>query len=145
MQKRTSLLNFLDINEKELGISKKLSRFATSLLSLFATTSHGTIFAVTVYYLAEHYNMPVNIGWFVTGWIMCSVFSMTIPPVSGGILVVTGVLMTQLNIPGDGLIVAGLLGMILDFVGTGFRIGLIHFELLLRADHLGMWNRSVLD
>ncbi len=89
--------------------------------------------------------MPVNIGWFVTGWIMCSVFSMTIPPVSGGILVVTGVLMTQLNIPGDGLIVAGLLGMILDFVGTGFRIGLIHFELLLRADHLGMWNRSVLD
>ena len=74
--------------------------------------------------------MPVNIGWLVTAWIMCSIFSMTLPPVSGGTLVVTGVLMTQLNIPGEGLVVAGLLSMILDFVGTGLRIGLIHFELL---------------
>ena len=89
--------------------------------------------------------MSVNIGWLVTCWIMCSIFSMTIPPVSGGMLVVTGVLMTQLNIPGDGLIVAGLLSMILDFVGTGIRIGIIHFELMLRANHLGMWDRSALD
>ena len=135
----------LDINEKELGISQKLSRFATSILSLFEATTHGTIFAVIICYLAEYYGMPVNIGWLVTAWIMCSIFSMTLPPVSGGTLVVTGVLMTQLNIPGEGLVVAGLLSMILDFVGTGLRIGLIHFELLLRADHLKMWDRSVLN
>ena len=135
----------LDINEKELGISEKLSRFATSILSLFEATTHGAIFAVIICYLAEYYGMPVNIGWLVTGWIMCAIFSMTLPPVSGGTLVVTGVLMTQLNIPGQGLVVAGLLSMILDFVGTGLRIGLIHFELLLRADHLKMWDRSVLN
>ncbi len=135
----------MDINEKELGIAEKLSRFATSILSLFAATTHGTIFAAIIYYLAEYYGMSVNIGWLVTCWIMCSIFSMTIPPVSGGMLVVTGVLMTQLNIPGDGLIVAGLLSMILDFVGTGIRIGIIHFELMLRANHLGMWDRSALD
>ena len=135
----------LEINENELGIAKKLSRFATSILSLFAATSHGTIFAVIICYLAEYYGIPVNIGWLVTSWIMCSIFSMTLPPVSGGMLVVTGVLMTQLNIPEQGLVVAGLLSMILDFVGTGLRIGIMHFEILLRADHLKMLDRSALD
>lgn len=134
----------LEINEKELGISKKLSRFATSLACLFAATTHSTIFAVTIYYFAEYYQMPVNLGWFVTAWVMCSIFSMTIPPVSGGMLVVTGVLVAQLNIPADGLVVAGLLSMILDFVGTGIRLAIIHFELLLRADHLNMLDRSAL-
>ena len=135
----------LEINEKKLGISKKLSRFATSLSCLFVSTTHGVIFAVTLYYLAEYYHMSVNIGWFVTAWVMCSLFSMTIPPVSGGMLVITGVLITQLNIPKEGLVVAGLLTMILDFVGTGVRLGLIHFELLLRADHLKMLDRTALD
>ena len=134
----------LDINENKLGISEKMSRFSSSIGCLFVTSTHGVIFAVILYYLAEHYGMAVDLTWFVTMWIMCVLFSMAIPPVSGGMLVVTGMLMTQLNIPHDGLAVAGLLSMVLDFVGTMIRIGVMHQEILLRAAHLNMWDRSVL-
>lgn len=140
-----ALSDILDINENELGISQKLSRFSSSIGCLFVTGTHSTIFAVTLFYLAEYYGMPVNLGWFVTMWVMCTLFSMAIPPVSGAMLVVTGMLMTQLNIPQDGLVVAGLISMILDFVGTMFRIGIMHQEILLRAAQLKMWDRSVLE
>ncbi|MDO5134187.1 MAG: cation:dicarboxylase symporter family transporter [Eubacteriales bacterium] len=135
----------LKINEEKLGVSGKFSRFSTTLSTLLVSSTHCVIFAVILLYLAEYYGTPVNFGWLVTAWLMCSIFGMTIPPVSGGMLIVTGILMVQLGVPKDGLAVAGLLGMILDFAGTGVRVGICHLEILLRADHLKMWDRSVLE
>ena len=58
---------------------------------------------------------------------------MTTPPVSGGMLVCIGMLMTQLNIPMEGIAIAGILGIVTDFIATGFKIGISHLELLLEA------------
>ena len=135
----------LSVNEKKLGISKKLSQFGTPFANLFLIPSGGTLLAVILYYLSEYYAVPVNIGWFLTAWIMCSIFAMTIPPISGGYIVLIGMLMIPLNIPQDGLTVAGILALIMDFPATAFTIGIGHLELLLDAAHLQLWKREVLE
>lgn len=65
----------------------------TSFANLLIRSVVGVSFVVIVYYMAEYYYVPVNIGWFITAWVMCSVLSIAAPPVSGGMLVVTGMLM----------------------------------------------------
>ena len=40
--------------------------------------------------------------------------------------------------------VAGLLSLVLDFVATGFSLGLRHLELLQQADRLDMLDHEVL-
>ena len=132
------------VNEKKLGISKKLSRFGTPFANLLHCPSDGTLLAVILYYLSECYGVPVNFGWLFTAWIMCSLLSMTIPPVSGGTLAVTVMLMTQLNIPQEGLAVAGIMAIIMDFPSTATRIGITHLDLLLQAHHLQLWKCDVI-
>ena len=41
--------------------------------------------------------------------------------------------------------ISGLLALVLDFVATGFSLGLRHLELLLQAEHLGMLDHDVLQ
>ena len=67
------------------------------------------------------------------------------PPVSGGMLVCVGRVFSQLGLPSAGLSVAGLLLMILDFILTGFKIGITHDMCLRSADKMGMVNRDILE
>lgn len=135
----------LDVNEKKLGIAQGYDHFALPFGNLLTGSASGAGLVITIYYLAEHFDVPVNIGWFITVWIMCSVFSMAMPPVSGGMLVCMGLLMAQLNVPSVGLAAAGILGIILDFITTGSKIAITHMELLLQAEHLKLMDRAVLE
>ena len=134
----------LTVNEKKLGISQKLSQFGTPLSNLLYVPADGVLFAVILYYLSEYYGVPVNIGWLFTAWLMCSLLAMTIPPVPGGPLVIIGMLIMQLNIPHEGLAVAGILSLILDFPSTSIGIGMRHLELLLQASRLQLWRRDTI-
>ena len=55
------------------------------------------------------------------------------------------ILIKQLGLPGEAMAISGLLALVLDFVATGFSLGLRHLELLLQAEHLGMLDHDVLQ
>ena len=80
----------------------------------------------------------------LTLWIVCTVVSYAVPPVTGGSMACVGILIRQLGLPGEAMAVAGLLSLVLDFVATGFNLGMRHLELLLQADHLDMLDQEVL-
>ena len=135
----------VDVNEKGLGIEPVFNHFSLPFANLLMGSSVGAALVAMVYYLADYYAVPVNLGWFISMWLMCSLFSMAMPPVSGGMLVCVGILMAQLNIPAGGLAVAGILGIVLDFISTGAKVGLSHMELLLQAAHLDLLDRDILQ
>ncbi len=140
-----TLPDVIKINEKKLGISPKLNQFGVPFANLLIRSVVGMSLVLIVYYMAEYYSVPVNIGWLITAWLMCSILSIAAPPVSGGMLVVTGMLMTQLGIPVEGLAVAGLLGLLTDFLCTASIAGLGHCELLICADDLNMLDKEKLS
>ena len=140
----TALSEMIDINEKKLGISERLNRFSLPLANLLCASTCGAAFVIILCYMAEYHSVSVNIGWFINLWILCSVMSMATPPVSGGMLAILGILMTQLGIPSSGLAVAALLGIVTDFIATSSRIGIIHCEILLQANKLNMLDRNKL-
>ena len=135
----------LNVNEKKLGISPKFDRFGLPFANLLCASTTGAAFVIILFYLAEFHHTTADIGWFINMWIMCSVLSMAAPPVSGGMLVVMGILMTQLGIPDSSLAVAALLGIVTDFISTGTRVGIIHCEMVIQADRLNMLDRKILS
>ena len=134
----------MDVNEKELGIPPKFSRFGLPVANIMCDSCTAAAFILIVYYLAEYYETAVNPGWFLIAGLMCAIFSMTTPPVAGGMLICMSLILTELGIPLAGLAAAGILGIILDIFATGCRIGIAHLELAQEADHLGMLDRDVL-
>ncbi len=133
-----------EINKKSLGIKASYSDLAYPLgISLFEA-SFTSFFLTITYYLAEAYKTPVSTVWFITAGFICIIVSYASPQVSGGVLVSLGIILAQLNIPAEGLAVAGTLALILDFFSTGSKIAGQHLEMILQADHLDMLDRNIL-
>ena len=133
-----------EVNEKELGIDPTLTRIGYPIGSSIYSVCIAVLYVMTAYTTGEIYGIGGNIGWMLTLWIVCTVVSFAVPPVTGGSMACVGILIKQLGFPGEAMAIAGLLSLILDFVATGFGLGLRHLELILQADHLGMLNHEVL-
>ena len=122
----------LEINKNRLGISEKYSNLAYPLgINLFTVTFTTLMLSVT-YFLAETYHVAVSPIWFFTSGLICIILSIANPPVSGGILVSLGIIFAQLNIPTEGLAIAGTLALIMDFIITASKIvALIPISILI--------------
>ncbi|MBQ1369322.1 MAG: cation:dicarboxylase symporter family transporter [Firmicutes bacterium] len=133
-----------EVNAKQLGIASHLTRIGYPIGSQMYNVCLSTLFVLTAYTAAEAFGVGGGADWIVMLWIVSTIVSFAVPPVSGGSLACIGVLLSQLGIPGQALGLAGALGLILDFVVTGFGLGMRHMELVLQANKLGMLDRDVL-
>ena len=134
----------MDVNEKDLGIAPDFNQFASPFALLFVVSQAGLFYVVTIFYLAEVYHTPTGVSWLIIMCIMCCIFSVTSPPVSGGLLVCLGMLMEQGNIPTEGMAIASILAIAIDFIVTGFKAGLTHLELVLEAASFDKLDREKL-
>ena len=134
----------LEINKERLGISERYSNLAYPLgINLFSVTFSSLTLSIT-YYLAETYHVAVSPVWFITSGLMCIILSIANPPVSGGVLVSLGIIFSQLNIPNEGLAIAGTLALIMDFIICASKIVSHQFEMIVQADHLAMIDKDIL-
>ena len=135
----------MEINEKKLGIEGSFSRMAYPISIILFGSSYTMLYIITAVFLAECAGVHADMAWWITLWILCSLFSIATPPVPGGNISCLSVLMTQMHIPLGGLALGCALTMILDFPCTGARIALVHLEMLQQAEKLRLLNHDVLQ
>ena len=134
----------LEINKNRLGVEERYTNFAYPLgLNLYAST-FCSVHLATTYYLAEIYQVPVSPEWLFTAGFICLILAIANPPVTGGTLICLGIIMSQLNIPSQGLAIAGTLSLVLDFLITGSKVMSHQFEMIMEADHLEMIDKEIL-
>ena len=134
----------IDINEKKLGISPEVTKFGVPIGNLLCSTTTGLSIVTITYYLTDYYNMSVNVGWFLSLWFMAFVFAESLPPVSGGLLICLGIIISSLGIPKTGLAIAGTMALIFDFIDTSCRIVMSHMQLSLSANKLHKLDLDIL-
>ena len=131
-------------NEEKLGIAPNFSRIGQSIGGVLYQPCLSTLFALTAYNAAEAYGAFGDFGWMLTAWFICPILAFAVPPVAGGVLACVGILFSQLGIPSEALATASITIFLLDFISTGFSLGLRHLELVLQAGDLGMLDTDVL-
>ncbi len=133
-----NLSRMTEINTQKFRIKPEFNSFALPFSSLLLSSCSGTALVVIVYFIAQYAGIPVNPGWFFTVWLGCVILGMAMPPVSGGLLVSVGIIMTQFEIPSGALAIAGVLSIVCDFIMTSARLGVAHCSIYSYAHHLGM-------
>lgn len=135
----------MDINEYKLGIDPAYSRTAVPIgTMLFAGTSTLLYLGIVVF-LADRYGVKADAGWWIILWIVCPLFTMATPPVSGGSISCLSVLIVQMGIPQEAVAIGATATIVLDFLTTSSRIFIAHLEAILQADRLGLLNREILQ
>ena len=94
--------------------------------------------------MAERYGVSADFAWWITLWIAGTLLAMATPRVAGGGVSCLSIMLLQLHLPAEGLAVGVALVMLLDFLCTGAQIFVLHLELTLQADRLGLLNRETL-
>ena len=139
-----AMTSAMEINKKRLGIDDRYTSFALPLALSMHVGVFCPLFLSITYYLAEIYNVAVSPVWFFTAGLICMIICFATPPVSGGALICLGIIMGRLNIPSEGLAIAGTLALIIDFIITGAKVLAHHFEMILQSDHLQMIDKEIL-
>ena len=135
----------IEINEYKLGIDPAYSRTAVPIgTMLFAGTSTLLYLGIVVF-LADRYGVKADAGWWIILWIVCPLFTMAPPPVSGGSISCLSVLIVQMGIPQEAVAIGATATIFLDFLTTSSHIFIAHLEAILQADRLGLLNREILQ
>ena len=133
------------VNAKKLGIAPVIHNVGNPVGGVLYNSCLSTLLILSACYAAESSGVGGSPVWFLTLWIMGTILSFTIPPVSGGAVACLGLLLIQLGIPSGTAGTASILCLLLNFVCTGFGLGMRHLELILQADRLGMLDREILQ
>ena len=134
----------LEVNEDRLGIDPAFSRTTVPIGHQIFTVISSLVYLSVAAFTANRCGVRVDPAWWIILWFIGTLFAMATPPVSGGFITCTTLLMTQMNIPQEAVATGVTLSLILDFVVTGPIILLQHLETLLQADRLGFLNREIL-
>ncbi len=134
----------LEINDRELGIRPELSRTGLPIGIMMCSGSYTLLYVVTVAHIAEYYGVSASIAWWVTLCVLSWLLSMSTPPIAGATVTCLSIMFLQLSIPQAGLATAATLALLLDFLCTATRMPILHMELALQADRLGMLDHEKL-
>ena len=123
----------IEILEKHLGISKKFSRIGLSVSGKLYPMGVSLYLAVMVVFFAEQYQVAVNFGWLAVAVLLTVLLTFAGPPIPGELLVIFGMIATQLGLPEDCLIILAAVDVILDGIATGTSCILRNAELVFAA------------
>ena len=95
-------------------------------------------------FFAASYGVQCSVGWLVVGVLVCTVVSISSPPIPGGAAVSYALLFAQMGIPEEALAVVLILDVITDFIVTAFECYVLPISLANIADALGQLDKDVL-
>ncbi len=134
----------MEINETKLGIDPAFSKTAVPMGNILMAGILSMLYMIVGAFLAETCGVTADISWWIILLLVSFLLSMATPPVAGGVLSCLSILMLQLQIPQEALALGVTILMLLDFPTTAVRMMILHLEMLLQADRLGLLDVETL-
>ena len=134
----------MEINETKLGIDPAFSKTAVPMGNILMAGILSMLYMTAGAFLAETCGVTADISWWIILLLISFLLSMATPPVAGGVLSCLSILMLHLQIPQEALALGVTILMLLDFPTTAVRMMILHLEMLLQADRLGLLDVETL-
>lgn len=134
----------VDTCEKQLGISKKITKFGVPLGQVIYMPIGAAEFLSVSMIMASVYGIEISIPWILTAIFVSGILSIATPPIPGGAISIFTVLFLQLNIPSPALSIALGIDLLLDYIITAGNIMCLQEDLVISADQIGLLNKKEL-
>ena len=135
----------IEIGEYKLGIRRRLLDIGFPIGIVIYMPCVAIYFAVLCLFLAEQYQVEVTLSWLIMAVMISAILAIAAPPVPGAMMTCYGILLTQMGIPGEGVLLATALDIIMDFILAGCIIMHLQMEMVLQAARLDMLDRETLQ
>ena len=130
--------------ENRLGISPKLTQVGIPIGNVLCMPAATAAFLSIIFYLAEIYQTPVDMGWILTTVLLTAIIAIAMPPIPGALLTCFGILLSQLSIPAEGIVAVGILSAFLDMLCTAAGNSYLQMELSGQAKKLDLLDEETL-
>lgn len=125
---------------ESLGVPKSFSDFSSAIGLILCLVEDLIMQLIIVFYLMDCNGMSISPALILSLIITCLLLVLASPPVSGGPVATSAIIIGILGLPSSYLAVAAPLIAILDFFNTGIRCGSIIVQSVSSADALGERN-----
>ena len=133
-----------DTCRDKLGVSPRLTMMALPIGNMICVPAAAVSFAIVLLYLAQDAGITVDESWLVQAALLSGVVAIAMPPIPGAFLTCFGILLTQMNLPMEGLVVMATLNVVIDAVCTATTNLYLQMEIAEQADALGMLDAEIL-
>lgn len=119
--------DMMDALKNKLETDEGHAEFSLPLGLAFFAPGVILITGVTIYFAAVS-GAQITVSWLCSLAVLCLLYSIAIPPVSGGVVAIVAIVFEGMNIDPLFLGIASSLTMLMDYPGTAFRVGLLMLE-----------------
>lgn len=134
----------MDTCEKELGISKKITRFGIPLGQVVYMPIAAVEYLSISMILANANDVSITPMWIVTAIIVCGILAIATPPIPGGAMSIFTVLFAQLNIPVEYLAIAISTELLVDYIVTAGDLACLQGELVISSGKMNYLDEKQL-
>ena len=130
--------------EKKFGVDKNLASFIYPLGSVVFMPASVVYFTVISCNFAETYQVEVNVLWLIMAVVISTLIAISMPPIPGADIFCYSILFSGLGIPTDAIILATVIGIVIDYLDTGVNVLLLIFQIACDAKRLGNLDTKIL-
>jgi Na+/H+-dicarboxylate symporter len=130
---------------EDLGVSDEQSSFGIPMGIVICESPTIAMLAVLMMYCMQSYGLGADVSWYVRLGLVCFLYSIVAPPVPGGLLVCFGLMFGELGIPSSALALVTALSIIMDYLLTCYRVGIIMTTVFDAGCAIGTVDRSKIE
>lgn len=130
--------------EKNFGIEPSLIRFGIPLGMVMHKPVTAIYNLLLTFFFAKQYGVSCSVSWLVLAVVICTIISISTPPIPGGGAVAYSVIFAQMGIPAEALTVVLALDLITDFLITAFEMLALPLSLVNVSSSLGRLDPEIL-
>ena len=130
--------------ENNLGIDPKVYTFGIPVGTTLFKPATAVRLVILCLFMAEAGKIPVSGSWFITLAIAAFVFSIAVPAIPGGVIMLCPLLFAQLNIPKSFVTQMLATDVFFDCFCTAFNQIAVPLTLVLHADSVGMLTDNII-
>lgn len=127
------------------GIDEKNVKIAQPIRCILFKPAFAIELVVFSFSMAQIYGVRTSISWMILDIIVCTILSIATPPVSGGTLIIFGILFPQMGIPLEAMAFAATCDVFYDFLDVAMNNTWGILENVSQAEKQKMLNKEILQ
>ena len=129
---------------RRFGVDEKYVKMAHPIRTILYMPGLVTELVIVLFSVSCFYDVEISIPWVLLAIMTIIILTLATPPIPGSVVLILGILFTQMGIPTEAMAIAITCDVFYDFLDTAVNNSMGIMEYIHQADKLGMLDKETL-